>query len=516
MSRNIELVSARAGLTNYYHNQVIRNPSMDMDSTIIDQLSNENINGGVSGSSLLRASIHSSGLKAQPDDFANIRGGWNESKGLMKLDFVTQQTPVNVEYMHVIGYIADNSSMEGIEENATFIPVMSWKSHESIQSTLDISIPTKIHQKVGGRCDYLLNDGSQTEDIVSMRPSDIIDFGVNTATQQDIENRSMEEGLGDTFIPVSTPITASIKRTGVVGSKRANINPVNYSMDILKAGTSYQTGNQISTQMDSVGNEGEMTGTFSALSTISYEASNNEPSMFRDEFFQTMREHFGSRSLQGFTGYAIRDLMEVFPNINDVLDLTLMDASQFQVNDFTQNSEAMGTSRLEEYISQEITMTIMDLLMNCGLSAISFSGSNCDNFGGDTALSNVVILPYNPASLKDDDFELSSKVQQFIDRLTNQIFAKLNGLRAHELTPIRFNVTSELFGTTVINMMTVNETNLSDGFDPTSPNSINSGMQTRSFPTFAVNNFSPIVGSGSSAQQAGANFYSNLQDYFQY
>lgn len=512
---SITLVKARAGLTNYYHNQVIRNSAMDIDSTIIDQLTEQNINGGISGAALLNAAVMSGGLNAQASGYAQISGGWNESKGLMHLTFVTQDTPVNVEYMNVIGYVTNNGSMEGLTTDAVFTPVMSWKTHETLTGSLDINNPTNVRRTIGGRSDYLLNDGSQNQ-MISLRPNDVIDYSIERANQQDIMQRMHDEGL-DAFNPTTTVGASDINRVGVVASKRSNLNPSMYAADILKAGTGYQRNSAISNNMlDSSGsNESAFDGMFNELSNISYQASNVEPNLIRDDFFHEMMEMQGKASMRGFRGWSILDLMTAFENLNDVLDLTLMDQSQFPSVDFTQNTEVLGTSALEDIISQEITMNIMDLMIKYGLGAINFRGSNCDNFGGDGGLGNIVIIPFNPASLTDDDYNVAQNSIAFAEELKSQIFAKLNGVRVGQMTPVRFDVTAELFGTCTINITTVDEHNQAMGFSLNDAGGID-GLFARSFPTFAINNFSPVVGDKEAAQVAGSNFFTNLETYFKY
>lgn len=510
---NMTLVKARVGLTNYYHQQVIRNTVMDIDSTLIDQLTEENMLGGVRPATLKMVSVFSGGLNAQASDFANIMGGWNESKGLMMLDFITQDSPVAVEYMHVIGYVTNNGSDQGLTTDAVFTPVMSWKTHETITSGMSLDSPTTTRTMMGGRTDYLLNDGSQQGNMVSIRPNDVIDFSIERASAQDVMNRMEDEGLTG-VVPQIGVAGTDISRVGVIASKRNNLNPSSYAHDILTAGTGYQRNNQLSSNMvDTLGENSTQFGAmFDGLANVSYQAGNKEPQLLRDDFFGSMMDVMGQAQLRGFTGYSISDMLCAFENLNDVLDVTFMDKMNFMVNDFTQSTESMGTSQIEEYVSQEITMNIMDLMIKYGLSDISFRGSNCDNFG-DGGLSNVVILPYNPFSLKGDDFDMGNKVECFVNDLTNQIFAKLNGLRTSDLTPIRFDVSAELFGTCVINMIRVTTDNQTSGFNM-QDTGVPTGMFSRVYPTYALNNFSPVLGDKETAQVAGSNFFTNIQNFF--
>jgi hypothetical protein len=41
-------------------------------------------------------------------------------------------------------------------------------------------------------------------------------------------------------------------------------------------------------------------------------------------------------------------------------------------------------------------------------------------------------------------------------------------------------------------------------------------MYEHSFPTYAINSTSHLIGDGESARQAGSNFFGNIESYFKY
>jgi hypothetical protein len=508
----IELVSAKAGMTNYYHNQVVRNQAMDIPTQLIDELTYENHAGGVKGSTLLHAAVMSGKLNAQAAGMASIQGGWNESKGLMLLKFVTQNSPVLVEYMEVLGYVSNNAAQGALTLDAVFHPVMSWRTKETLTANMgDIANPTSIQRQIGNRTDYMFNDGSSADNLVTIRPSDVIEYGLESASRGDILNRMEDEGM-DGFHPVVNPASASIGRSGIITSKRANTNPSSWAKDILQAGVNYQASTMMTGNMDIGVTENAFDGMFGELNNLSYQAQQNEPQVLKDPFFREMMQQLGVMQTRGFTGYSIGDLELAFPNINDVLDLTYMDASQFDLADFTQNTQQFGTSQFAEIIASELEANMLDLMLQAGLNGISFRGSNCDKLDGDGGLDNIVILPYAPASLQEDDYQLGQRCDKFVRNLTSQIFTRLNGLTINQMTPVRFNVTAELFGTTTIDLQIVTEDTLTMGFsaeDTNAPVGI-----VRAFPTFAINATSPILGTSESAQEAGSNFFTNIESYF--
>lgn len=508
---NITLIGARAGITNYYQNQVVRNQAMDIKTPLIDALTFENHGGGINGSTLMHAAVMSAGLNAQASGVAQIQGGWGESKGLLLLDFTTQTSPVLTEYMHVLGYVSNNQAMGALSADAMFHPVMSWKTQETITSNMgDIMNPTNVKREIGKRTDYMFNDGSNMANLVTLRPSDVIEYGLGTATNEHIQSQIDLEGL-DGQHPISTPAASSLSRVGVITSKRDNTNPINYSMDILKAGTNYQRNSLFSSNNMSGETDGVWDGMFSELTQLSYQSQQGEPQLLRDDFFREMMQMTGNSQSRGFTGYSIGDLDMAFGNLDEVLDLTFMDAGDFVVDDFTQNTEGFGTSSLAEITAAEIEANMLDLMLKYGLMIINFRGSNCDNFG-DGGLDNIVIFPYAPTPIQEDDYQLGQKVDAFVEALRSQIFTKLNGLDINQMVPIRFDVQAELFGTTAIDLTIVNDSNIGNGFMME-----NAGASVgirRMFPTFAINTTSPVLGTSESAQEAGSNFFSNIQSYF--
>lgn len=506
---DITLIAARAGLTNYYQNQVVRNPTMDIQSTLIDNLTFENHSGGIKQSTLKHAAVMSGGLNAQAS-YASIAEGWNTSRGLMMLTFTTQNSPVLTEYMNVLGYVSNNQALNGISIDAIFHPVMSWKTQETITSNMgDLYTPTQVKRQIGARTDYMFNDGSSDQNLVTLRPSDVMEFGLEKATHDDVLSRMEEEGLLGKQ-PRATPAASSLSRVGVIASKRDNTNPTSYANDILTAGTTYQRNNLFGDEgMSSMGTQWD--GMYNELTELSYQSQQREPQLLRDEFFLEMMAITGTSQTRGFTGYSMADLELAFPNIEEVMDLTIMTSDQFVAEDYTQNTEIFGTSSLAEITAAEIESNMLDLMLKFGLMGISFRGSNCDNFG-DGGLDNIVILPYNPASLQDDDYQLGQKVEAFVEALTSQIFTKLNGMSINQLVPIRFDVQAELFGTTSIDLTVVDENNVSNGFMMDASGS-SIGIK-RMFPTFAINTTSPVLGTSESAHEAGSNFFSNIQSYF--
>lgn len=508
----MQLIAAKVGLTNYYVNQVIRQQQVDMSNQVVDRLIAENLSGGVSKASILNAAAMSGCLNAQASDFATISGGWNDSKGLMKLDFIVEQSNVHVIYMHVIGYIINNDA-QGLSTNAKFVPQFSWKTEEAMVGSGDLANPVSTRRTIGERTDYLLNDGSNDSKLVALRPTDIIQLGLNENNKADIIRQMEEEGLSG-VVPTMTAASADISRLGVVTSRRSNMNPSQYAAEMLNVGTDYQFRIR-NYQGSGSGSPSEISlgeGVDGELSMLAHNTSQREPGLLRDHFFNDMNGSLGQVRMNNFSGYSIGDIIYMYENFEEIVDLDLFDSTMFVPMDFTQTAETMGTATIQEIVVHQIMFNVCDLLIRHGLVGVSFRGSNCDNFGQDD-FGNVILLPWGGVSMSNDDWNLGPKVENFCQDLSNQIFARLRGESIHACTPIRFEVTAELFGTVQINMTLVNENNISSGFSMDNTGGIE-GMKTYSFPTFAINNASNVLGTSEASSAMGLNFLNNIREYF--
>lgn len=507
----MQLTRARVSLTNYYVPQVFRNNQVDLSNQLVDELITMNSNGGINTGAIFQAAALSGCLNQQAQA-ATIMGGWNATHGLMQLDFVIESNPLRVKMMHVLGYL-NNLSGEGLSTDTVFVPQHSWISQQDQVSSLDMLNPVSIRHSQGRPTDYLLNDGSNQAALVSLRPTDIIEYGVNAGTHQDMMNRMAEEGL-EGMMPMSRTVASDISRVGVIASKRSNMSPTGWAADILNAGVNFQ---QRSRQFTGSGmgdgeSQGLNDGMYGELCTQLHQAANREGDITLDYFFADMMATLGSYGLRGTTGYAIGDIMMTYPNFEEIHDITLCDANMYPQMDFTEIAMGMGTSSLPEIVVHSIMFNISDLLARHGISSIQLIGSNCDNGVGEHANSNIVIMPMNVFTQEDNDMNRAQKGINLAQDLTNQIFQRLNGYGGYPATPLRFNLTAELFGSTVINLTLVDEHNLNDSFDYGDGKIV--GSKQWSFPTFAINNASSVIGTNDVAVMAGSNFFQNIESYF--
>lgn len=504
---NVFLAAARAGLTNMYHPQVIRNQETNLDSRVIDMLVEEKFScGGVSPTTIMEASALGGSLVAQPLAFAGIQEGWGTSKGIMMLTLCTDQSPILEKYTKVIGYITNNSAPDGLSADAIFTPVFSWQESKTLVASLGVD-PTQIKQEFGGFTDYMtVNTEQVINSPVTLRPSDVLNSGMGVVLTRQLADQAEHVGLdyGEDNIGLAPSVNASqqIQMLGIVNSRRQNINPTMYSAEILNQSINISQDMGVGNRLDPQGMFEQNQSGISADGFVqsAYNLAQKESSPSRDEFVRSMLYGLGTGNLAGFTGWSISDLAYVFPNLNDVLDLNLYNGG-FQVNDYTQDTMNMGTSNYGEIVASAITFNLMDVMLRNGISAISITGSNCDSFFD----GNVVMFPSNPATLIENDPYIAQRITSFMETLDAQVFRHLQGVDKNSKCPVRFSIESQLFGETVVRTTIVNENNISNtgGFE-----------QTRVFPTYCLTTFSPVLGDMQTSMVAGSNVVSNIQSYF--
>lgn len=500
-SAELTLVSAKAGLTNYVHTPVIRNPDPYMNSTNLDELATMVKNGTCANSDVNFFAAESARLNPTHSGLGEIRGGWSEyNKGMMKMTFRVQTGGLSEEYVSVIGYVTGNGASDGLTSDALFTPVFSWKHYQTLAGDFDLFNQSQISNVIGMRTDYLINDGSSSGIMVSMRPGDVIDQTGDVLSQMDVKKEIIDNGIPFQGFP--TKGTSNIEFTGIVPSKRSNYNATQYTKELLSAAVNVQKD----TRKNSSLQRNHTTSLYDAETQMLAEASKtlmfSEPTTSRDNFLSYIKSITGDTTWAHFKGWRISDLASFFDNFGEALSTELMGSDRFEVIDFTEIARMFGSNSEVEAIAQEINFTTLELLVKNGLGAISVTGSNCDHYATEDALSNIVIMPHEPASLKDDDPMLFQNAQDFAEGLKTQLLARLNGRGINTMTPIRFEVSTELFGTTQVWITLV---------DPNNPNQTTIHY---SFPTYAPSPYSPVFGHAEDLNVLAESVYGGIKSYF--
>lgn len=509
----LTLVETLAGLCSYSHAPALRNQSISSDSKLIDQIALDNMAGELTQGAIQGYAPHLSGFTMSPIAQSTIRGGYDEyNKGVAKLKFRVGKENFKTEYLHVFGFVTNNDIEDGISQSAIFVPVCSWRESQTIKNGVDSRGRPVITSSLSRRNDYIFNDGTldQHSGWTTIRPADVLNGISNNLDNKKLLDRITEDHDIDRNDINVGESTSSLALTSVI-SKRGNINPTNYSGEILSTIT--KTNNDISgSRLKNVytGNEhsvGDVDEGDYYQSTAS-SAYGRETKSYDDPFLSIIME---GQSLAGYRGTSFGDLLYHFPNFIDTIPregFITLDRGRQGVEDFREITRLFGSSGIAETIAYEVVFNILDIMTLNGLSIFHCIGSNCERQdpgyvrrSSDDRMSNIEIVPTHYIPMADGDIEVHQRADYACEDITNQIMTKLNGMGYHVATPVKFEIESELFAMTTIKIAL-----------PTDENP-NPYFISYSFPTYAFSRFSPILTNMDGHNRMCDGIYKNLSSY---
>lgn len=480
----MRLESAVFGMSNNAHQHVHRHNQLFLASTDVDALKLEQMGGGVAGSTLNKIAQVSGSLSSQPQGYVDIEGGWNTQHGMGMLKFNITQNSLVEEQLTVLGYLAGGgASVAGIEPQTLFVPVRSWS--KVVQNKVNPIDGMPFSQAtVNDSSQFLMGDMGGIKQMAALRPVDIADSIVGyTAVAQ--EASQVEGALNDYDGNIGSDLNAN----GITVSKTHNLNPVFHSRELIKMATS------------ALGDDAAAYGTQYALSNALQAPGLGEMNPSENPFLRVMQVNTGMATFRGFNGFSINDIMAVFPNLPDVLNLNLMDENIYQGVDNVSTSNEYGTAGYHEILGSELAYLVVHTLIQTGLTSFSFSATNdISEIGGLLSDDGVQYVPGEAMSVLDNDDKLPLRVQTFMNEITNNFFVKLNKAYQHSRTVVGVEVESYMFGETIVKI------SLDGNF-----------MDTRKYvnATYAINRHSTNIGANQVSIDQARNFYDNIKNHFQ-
>lgn len=424
----ITLTQAIFGMGNQNHNHVHRHNTMNMDSMSIDTLKMEQYNGGVRGSTLNDIASNIGGLSVQPQGWVTVEDGFNIRRGIGLLRFMVEENSLSSQELSVVGYlVGGTASPEGVSGDTMFVPVRAW-------STLTTNVmggdgfPT-TRTIVESSHQFLMGDPNEIKDLKSMRPLDIGNEALGYLACE-------QEGQADRYGGV---VGTDLKNTMVV-SKTQNLNPTHHSRELLRLAVQAGVDSEFGTL--------EM-GIADGLSS----AGIGEMGVTENPFFSTMMFSTGAHHT-GFQGFSMAEIAGVFVNLPDVLNLNMLEANNFAVDNNLANSSEYGSASLHEVIGSELAFLTVHLLLQTGLASLHFSATNnpMDFNGIVGAEDGVIIIPGEAMSLLNHDDWVANRVESFKEHLKNHFFKKYSSAYTHARTIINVEVNSYMFGETTVNI----------------------------------------------------------------
>lgn len=472
----ITLVQAIFGIGNENQDHVHRHNTLNISSEGIDLLKIEQMSGGVSQTSLNNVAAMSGGISARPTGEVSIEDGWNVRRGIGLLRFIVNTNALVEEELSVVGYLTGGVvGPEGISEETLFVPVRSWKSVRQNTAGLD-GFPV-VKNVITETNQFLMGDPNQQKSMRSLRP---VDIGEETlgllAVEEDGELMEFGGSLNSDL------------SNNVLSSKTNNLDPVHHSRMLLKIGLGATSAN--------------------AATTIQYGVADTlldpglqENSVSNNEFFNVMQTTLGHFSLRGFSGWSMGEITSVFNYLPDVLNINLLNTSNFAENNNLLDSHAYGSASNFEIIASELAYLTVHLLIRAGLSHLSFSATNNPNdFGGiEGSDDGVVVMVGAAGSVLEHDEFLPNRVENFIGLLKSHFFSKYNTGYSYNQTLINVEVDCAIFGETSVTLFFNGD-----------------ATDTRKFvnATYAINRTSTNIADSSSGLSESKGYLNNLKDYF--
>lgn len=423
----ITLTQAVFGMGNQNHDHVHRHNTMNIGSQALDQLMMEQHQGGILSSTLNNVAAMSGGLSPQGQGVVSIEDSWNIRRGIGLLRFMVQSNALSQSELSVVGYLVGGSaSVEGISMDTMFVPVRAWNT--LTQNTMGSDGFPMARTVVESSHQFLMGDPNQIKDLRSLRP---IDVGNEALGYLACEN----EGQGDRY---GGTVGTDLKTTMVV-SKTQNLNPTHHTRELLRLA--------VSAGVDAEHGSLEM-GIADGLASQGL----GEIGVTENPFFATMMFNTGSHSMMGFQGFSVSEINGVFSNFGDVLNLNLLESTNFAADNTLATSEAYGGVNAHEILASELAFLTVHLLLQSGLASFHFSGTNnpMDFNGMAGSEDGIIIIPGEAMSVLDHDEYVINRVEQFKELIKSHFFQKYTSVYTHQKTIMNVEVDAHMFGETTV------------------------------------------------------------------
>lgn len=476
--KEITLIQAIFGMGNANHDHVHRNNTFNLSPMAIDTLKMEQFQGGLKGTTLNALAAQAGGLSASIGGVVNIEDTWNTRRGIGLLRFHVLSNAVETKELSVLGYLTGGgASVNGILPETMFVPVRSWAvSTKQKQDNMGLPMPSTA---IVASNQFLLGDPTMMRKLKAMRPMDVANETLGLLAVAD-DNSPMEDFDGMLGADLSTT---------VVSSKTQNLNPTHHARELLRVATgTMSTAGQI--------------GMENAFSDSLGGASLAEAPLAENEFFNTMMWQLGSsHMLTGFSGWSVQEIMSVFVNFPQVLNLTLLESTNFASTNNLMDSSAYGSITDYEIIASEVAFMTVHLLMQVGLTHLQFSATNNPHdFGGLSGSLNGVGWAIGPfMSVLEADPYAHNRVEDFKSNMENQFFSKYATGYIHNSVIMSIECSCDIFG----------ETSVAIFFND------DQGNQRRWVnATYCINRTSTNISANNSSMEEARNFMTNISQHF--
>lgn len=416
---------AMFGVGTAQHEHAHRHNTLYVENINLDTMRMEQqVSGGVSQKTLNDVAQQSGHITSRPQGWVSLEEGFNHRCGIALLQFEVESNANMVSNMSVVCHLVGGQQLpSGLSGDVRLVPMRCWTTLE--EATHDFNGHPMVKHTVDSSHQMLMGDPHGKEDLTAVRPYDIGNTALGVSLAHDAGNPHGYTGSANGSL-----------NTQVLVSKTNNLNPVHHSKELLKmavktadesrhdASPSYSLGGCLTT--NSIG----------------------EISPAENPFMFVMMHTLGVHSLNGFRGWSVDELAEVFENFVDVLNLENLDVNKFAADTTIMDTAGYGTASLHEIIASEIAMSTVHLLLSTGLMSYNFSATNNpSDFDGIQGEDGGVAFSPGPAmSVLENDMNVDIRVERFNGIFVDNFFAKFSGPYAHLRTVMNIEVDAHMFG----------------------------------------------------------------------
>lgn len=475
---DIMLIMARIGMGNPVHQHVHRHNKLNLESQNIDQMLMATAQGGIVESMLNNIAGQSGGLTVNPQGVVNLEDTYNQRRGIAMFKFSVMQDALREEELILLCYCTGGGLTEdgGIDPVTNCVPIRSYTIAKESFTNLNDGMPM-IKSAVSSSDQFLLGDPTLQHQLRGVRPEDMANEVLGyISTEQEHDQGNYHGNVG-----------ASLSKHTLV-SKTQNLDSTFHAKQLLKIAGNFLHDQDYNTNLQE------------SVAGSLYSSSMKESMLSQNPFFKAMALGTGTFSWNGFQGYTLGEIMEVFPTLPDVLDLSMLDESRFPMVDEIMLSTEYGRTNMVETTAQELAMLSTDLLIRTGLTHIVFAATNdVQEFGGLSDNGGVEIVVGEWMSISDQDGGSINRMERFKQLFKDKFYTKYNNGYAHLTTIVNIKVTCSLFGETSVEVYFNGETEAQQRY-----------VQA----TYYLARTSTNIASNDNGVNESVNFLNNLREYF--
>lgn len=470
----LQLNEVLIGIGNEVHDHYHRTNKMDLNPDILNQVTQERFQGGVQASTINQLGVTGGTISAQHGGMAEVEGGWSFRRGLMLLKMTVVENSLEATQMSVLGYLTSGSDvlLGIVPDDVLFVPVRSYTTKTT--QTQDGNFMPIERQAMTESSQFLMADPSLMKNLHSIRPVDVINYGIGY--QDNLEDDNTSDDYDGT-------VGNSLMDRGVIVSKSSNMNP------IVNANTILGHAKSVSRNMVSANKLSEnMALSIGGISDME---------IYQHPFLGAMMSACQMEDYKGFVGFSFEELRMAFPGFDNAIR-DFRQSIKAEPKDHKLTSSSMEGAFQPTVIANELAFICFHALIDVGLLGLDFVASNSVAHQG-LGDGEIYWKAGAPASIVNNDMGLWNRVEQFKDYISETFFTKYAAKMFGQSTFISVDVVTGLTRETTVKLIFNNDPNTEF---------------TQTFSSYNINRFSSNIASGDAQQAAAMQYMDNLINYF--